>query len=100
MSKINVPFGLIGLSDSSWESLSLPRDLDIHGMPGCTQYASIEFSSALENAGGTATWEIPVPNNPDLIGLTFYTQAFIFDFGFNSLWATVSNAGEGVIGAR
>ena len=69
-------------------------------MPGCMQYASIEFAFTLLNSGGMATWELPIPNNPALIGLTFYTQALVFDFGVNLLGAVVSNAGEGVIGAR
>ncbi len=97
---LNVPFGLIGFSKTSWESFSLPRDLAVHGMPGCTQYVSIDFSSILARVGGVATWEIPIPNDAGLVGLTFYTKALVFDFGVNPLGAVVSNAGEGVIGVR
>ena len=97
---LNVPFGLIGLSNSSWASYELPRDLAMHGMPGCTQYASVEFAFTLVNSGGMATWEIPIPNLPDLVGVTFYTQALVLDFGVNAFNGIVSNAGEGLIGAR
>ena len=97
---LNVPFGLIGFSKTSWESFNLPRDLAVHGMPGCTQYVSIDFSFILPRVGGVATWEIPIPNDPGVVGLAFYTQALVFDFGVNALGAVVSNAGEGVIGVR
>lgn len=101
---LNIPFGLLGNSTSAWAGISLPRDLALYGMAGCTQYVSIEHCYILWNAGGTAMWGIPIPNDSVLVGMTFYTQVFVFDFGvniaINSPLALVSNAAEGVVGSR
>ena len=58
----------------------------------------MDFSIALVKNGGVATWAISVPNNPDLIGLTFYVQGVVIDFAVNPGNAIVTNAAEGVIG--
>ena len=67
----------------------------------CTQYVSLDaVSLPLVNMGGTATWSIPVPRDPILVGLPFYVQGVVIDFGVNPGNAITTNAGEGVIGAR
>ena len=50
------------------------------------------------NNGGTATWEIPLPSNPNLLGLPIYLQGVVLDFGINPGNMIVTNAGEGVVG--
>ena len=94
----NVPFGILGLSKTNWEEFSRPRDLSPFGILNCTQYVSVDFVAALVNNEGTATWDIPIPNNPFVIGLPIYVQGAVFDFGVNPAHIIVTNAGEGVIG--
>ena len=69
-------------------------------MPGCTAYIDPEIAVGLLNAGGTATWSIPIPFNPLLVGQDFYVQGLVLDFGANAANVVVSNAGDGVIGTR
>ena len=49
--------------------------------------------------GGTATWEIDIPNDLTLIGFPFYVQGVVLDFGVNPFNAIVTkknakNAGK------
>ena len=97
---INSPFGIVGFSKTMWEGFTLPQNLGIFGFLGCTQYVAADFSFPLTNMGGSATWDIEIPSNPNLIGMPFYTQGVVIDFGANPGNAIVTNAGEGVLGAR
>ena len=94
----NVPFGILGFSKTQWGGIPLPYDLSNLGFWNCTQFVSLDFSIGLVNNGGVATWAIPVPNNPNLIGLTFYVQGVVIDLGVNPGDAILTNAAEGVIG--
>ena len=88
----------MGFSKTSWGGIPLPYDLSNLGFWNCTQFISLDFTIALVNNGGVATWAIPVPNNPSLIGLSFYVQGVVIDFGVNPGNAINTNAAEGVIG--
>lgn len=44
---------------------------------------------------GTSVWNITVPNLP---GVQFYNQVFVFDAPANAFGVTASNAGQGVVG--
>jgi hypothetical protein len=98
----NVPVGVIGLSNTmnngSPGPYSLPFNLAAFGMPGCTQYVSIDATVFLLSLTGQVTWPIGIPSNAGLAGLTFHVQALVIDVGINPLGATVTNAGNGVIG--
>ena len=94
----NAPFGILGLSKTNWDQFSLPRDLSMFGLTNCTQFVSLGFTAALVNNGGTATWDIPIPNNPFLIGLPIYVQGAVIDFAVDPANIILTNAGEGVIG--
>lgn len=94
----SVPFGVLGLSKTASGQFSLPLDLSPFGIWNCTQYVSLDFVTTIGNNGGTATWDIPIPFNPHLIGLPFYVQGAVLDFGVNPAHIIVTNAGEGVIG--
>jgi hypothetical protein len=90
----------LGFSDRSWGALSLPQPLDRLGMPGCSLYVGAELAFGLANAGGTATWSVPIPNDRDLRGLRFFQQGLAADPGANRLGATVTNGAAGTVGAR
>ena len=97
-SVVNLPFGVLGFSKTQWGGIPLPHNLSYLGFWNCTQFVSLDFSIALAKNGGVATWAIPVPNNPSLIGLTFYVQGVVIDLGVNPGNAILTNAAEGVIG--
>lgn len=72
-------FGLVGFSKTSWAGFTLPQDLAFINAPGCTQYVSIDASFQLPHTGGTATWDISIPNDRSLSGLEFFLQALVID---------------------
>lgn len=66
--------------------------LDALGMFGCLQYASIEASYGIVPSGGTAVWQLAVPNNPDLVGRRGYLQSLAFSPEANGPGLITSNA--------
>lgn len=71
-----------GASNTVWGTTPLPLSLGSIGIPGCTLYVSVDASISLTtNAGGVASLSATVPNNPALVGGTFYTQFAIVDIG-------------------
>ncbi len=96
----NTVFGIFGLSKTSWAGVPLPLDATPFGFTGCKLYVSIRKTPALYNLGGTAFWRLEVPNMTSVIGLPFYLQAGVVDFGANPGNVVFSNAGEAVIGGR
>ena len=99
-SPLNLPFAILGMSNTGWQGGPLPRLLNFMGLPGCRQYVSADVAGPLLNLGGTATWDLPVPENPALIGMRFYVQALVLEDGINPAGAIVSNGGEAIVGLR
>jgi hypothetical protein len=60
--------------------------------PGCTLLVTLDALDVLLPAGGSATWSLPIPNLPALVGLHLFNQAA--ELGAIS---AVSNAGDGKI---
>lgn len=76
-------------------------DLTDLGMPGCSSFLSLDLALPLNISQGSATWSFVIPGELALIGTPFYNQGFILDAqAGNSLGAVVTNAAEGLIGAR
>ncbi|MBK8974391.1 MAG: hypothetical protein IPM29_00545 [Planctomycetes bacterium] len=93
--------GLIGLSDrylgGSWP---LPLALGFAGMPGCVLFVDPLVSSPMyASAGGTVDWDVPMPSDPALYGVTFFQQALVADRNANQLGVVMTNAGKGTLGA-
>jgi len=85
----NSPFVLVALGLQGYpQGLSL----DALGMFGCLQYASFETSFGLVPSGGTATWQLAVPNNPDIVGRRGYLQSLAFAPDANGPGLITSNA--------
>lgn len=79
---------------TSQTSISLPS------APGCRLLASFEtfpLASVLTSATGTASFTMPIANNPALIGNRFYQQWTIFD-PVNPLGLVFTNGGAGRTG--
>jgi hypothetical protein len=76
---------LLGTSNLTWGALPLPLDLGLIGLPGCSLYTSVELATGVPNNAGTATWSVPIPNDPSLRGLTFFDQVLVNAAGALSL---------------
>lgn len=86
LSRTNSPFG------------PLPVAAAPYGAPGCNGLVSPDANSLLLGGGGTATWNLAIPNAPGMSGLAFYTQALVLDPGFNALGAVFSDGAAGILG--
>ncbi len=91
---------LTGLSKGSWGSFSLPFDLSPLGMTGCQLLVAPSVSYPLVNTGTSATWSLPIPLDPTLLGLQFYNQTIQIDPGINPIGATMSAGAEACIGGK
>ncbi len=91
---------LTGFSKTKWGTLTLPFPLAGLGMPGCTLYVSPIVSFPFIVSGGQGVWTLRLPSDPTLVGLSFFNQALVLDAQANPAGAVVSNAAEGIIGAR
>lgn len=90
-------FLLIGGSNTSWLSLTLPFNLGALA-PSCTVLASGEVvSSTNTSAAGQASITLAVPNSLALLGLSFYNQYIVLD-AVNPLGLVLSQGGKGTIG--
>ncbi|MCR9248748.1 MAG: PKD domain-containing protein [bacterium] len=76
----------------------LPFALDPFGLPGCRLRVRPDATLALFGSGGTATWQLPIPNDPALTCVTMFQQAAVFDPGTNPAGMVVSDAAGFVIG--
>lgn len=91
----------LGNSKSSWNSIPLPLDLTGFGMPYCKLAASMEWTAnGFADANGVMRWGWQVPPDTRLVGARFYSQAFALDPASHALPFVLSNACEGVIGAK
>lgn len=97
-SPLNLPFGVLGLSDTTWNGQPLPLALDPFGFPGCVALLAPSPPTVLGNIGGTATWTLPVPPAAELLGFTFFAQAGVSVPGFNVGGVVFSNGVRCVVG--
>ncbi|MCA8963464.1 MAG: right-handed parallel beta-helix repeat-containing protein [Planctomycetes bacterium] len=90
-------FAILGLSNTVSAFGPLPVDLSAYGAPGCFGRVSTDVSIFIVGAAGTASMQASTPNQPYLIGLTYFTQALVFD-AVNPLGAVMSDAAAAVVG--
>jgi hypothetical protein len=95
---LNLPFGLIGSTNASWNGQPLPLDLAGIGMPGCSALIAPEVGYTLSNQGGIASWGVLIPFAPPLLGTSFFVQGAVLAPGANPGGMLVTNAGHGVVG--
>ncbi len=87
----------MGLSDTSWFGVPLPRDLGSMNMPGCQQLVSVEVTFVSFQGSGTDTFGFVTPANPLFYGMRFYLQYGMFDAAANGFGVALSNGGEGIV---
>jgi len=89
----------IALMTMGWQQLASPVSLAAVGMPGCFQQISVDAAAAIVGQANSAVWNLPIPDLPDLVGITFYNQALVLDPAApNALGAVVSDAAKAVVG--
>ena len=96
----NIPFVVVGASDTTWAGLNLPLDLGTFGMLGCHLSASAEVVFQVVRVSSAATITLAVPYDPVLAGQRFYLQGLVTDALANSGGLAWSNAGAATIGQR
>ena len=96
----NVPFLIVGGSNTAWGTTRLPFDLKPLGAAGCPLLVSPDFIVLLSNSNGKASFTATVPNNNALLGLTVHEQGYVLDGGANALGVAVSNGASAKLGAK
>lgn len=72
-------------------------DLAVIGMPGCTQYVSLDVALAFPLLP-VPQFGVPIPNNTTIVGLQLFVQGATLTPGVNPMGLAVSNAGVMSIG--
>lgn len=89
----------LGASKTTWNGVPLPVDLSPLGAPGCRILTGATISIAAgTNSLGQLSQTIRFPSLGSIVGLTFYTQAWLLDPGANALGLTVSNGLDAWVG--
>lgn len=76
--------------------IPLPFDLTLFGLNGCNLLVDMNFN--FFQGSRNANWDFPVPNDPNLIGLTAYLQAVVAAAGANPANLATSNGLQFTIG--
>ena len=93
-----VAYLLLGATRTSWGSITLPYHLSAIGAATCHLYTSLDAVLPAVNTGGTGLASVAIPNAAGLLGAPVYLQALLPDATANTLGATLSNAGQALIG--
>ncbi len=92
------PLPLLGVSNTAWNGLALPFDLSVIGMPGCQMLTSGDAQLRVLAIGSATLVAITIPNDPALLGKTFYCQSVFTDVLANPFGVVLSNAVAATIG--
>lgn len=95
-----VSFGILSAFRYGADGFPPAIELDAIGMTGCTLHVVPMVTVPLVGVGDTRSWTLDVPNDPDLVGSTFYQQALVIDAQVNAFGALLSEARAGTIGSR
>lgn len=88
----------IGFSSTTSSFGPLPLNLAVFGAPGCFANMSAEMTTFLLGAGGSASLPMGTPNDPGVMGLSYYVQAFALDPALNALGVSTSDAAAATVG--
>jgi hypothetical protein len=96
----NAPASLAALG-MGFQRTSQPLPLAGIGMPGCALAIQVDAVAMLTGTNQEVLFQLPIPDQPSLVGLRFYNQALVLDPNAgNGIGAVLSEASEGVIGYR
>ena len=89
---------VFGLSNSTWNGLPLPLDLNSVGLPGCDLLASPDALDVTLASGGSAQYGFAIPNQVNLINLALYCQGVVTDFVPSLAFLGTSRGGRAILG--
>lgn len=89
----------IGWSNTNSALGPLPLDLGVYGAPGCFGRVSPDVAFLILGAGGTAVYDLAIPNESRHPGVQFYTQGVALDPGANALGLTATDAAVARVGS-
>ncbi len=89
---------ILGASNSQAGPVPLPLDLGAVGMAGCKLYVSPDFLSLYFSNPVKNVWETRIPQNPVLLGSSFFLQYLSKDPGTNPRGLVLSNAAKVTLG--
>lgn len=102
---INLPTGqaativVQGFSSTVSTLGPLPFDLSPFGVAGCAlEAADDSVMLVLPDAQGFFTYGFAIPNDPTLLNLAYFTQAFVPDSGAGNALGGLSRPGRGIFG--
>ncbi|MHC5069381.1 MAG: hypothetical protein ACYTGO_02745 [Planctomycetota bacterium] len=95
---------VVGLSQTQWNTLTLPLDMSPFGWLGCSLYTEPSVLIGLTTVGGgpgtgSAALVTPIPAIGSLGGFQFYTQWLVFDAAAANRVVSFSNALWHVVGS-
>lgn len=85
-------FGILGFDPNAYYGVPLPIDLSILGAPGCMMRVGPDLTMPIPIVGNEAMWTLVIPDNPLLVGGSFYQQAAFIAPGENALGLLFSAA--------
>lgn len=86
----------LGFSDTMWNGIPLP--IPVSGTSCTIQCAPSSIAPLWLDGNGAGQIDLPIPANPDLVGLELYTQVWSHDPGANAAGLTLSNRVRTLIG--
>lgn len=89
---------IFGLSNTTSAFGPLPLSLSSFGAPGCSARVSAEATVFLLGSGNAASLVMGTPNDPGLMGFSYFTQALVLDPQANAMGASISDAAQAVVG--
>ncbi len=90
---LNVPAGAqVGATLFGLTELPFPVDLTPLGMPGCSQYGTIDASQVWIASGTTGSTGFALPSSPAFAGIVVVTQGAVLAPGVNPTGALTSRA--------
>jgi hypothetical protein len=82
-----------------WQRLNTPINLVSLGMPGCAAHIAFDAVAPVFGQNQQASFALPIPSHPSMLGLRFHHQAIVPDTGANNpLQAVLSDAATAVVG--
>lgn len=74
-------------------------DASVYGMPGCTQYVSLDATTLVLTGGApTSSFTMGIPNNSGFLGVSLYAQGLTMSAGFTPIGVIASNGGRMLLG--
>ncbi|MEM7203069.1 MAG: hypothetical protein AAF628_22605 [Planctomycetota bacterium] len=89
---------LLGTSDTTFAGATLP--LPLPRVANCSLRVSPDVVLGVANQGGTATWQLDIPDDPALRGGILFEQLVVVDPPSSALGLTLTPGGRAKIGAR